>query len=372
MKAPILTAPILTALATSLPSTVPFTGPETLERRQGRPFTARLGANESLFGPSPAAVAAMTQAASEVWMYGDPELHDLKAALAAHHRCRPENILVGEGIDGLLGYLARLMIEPGTPVVTSLGAYPTFNFHVAGYGGTLHRAPYRGEHEDPEALLGLAAHTRARLLYLANPDNPMGSHHPGRVIEDLLANLPPETLLVLDEAYIDLAPPGTAPDLPADTANLIRFRTFSKAHGLAGLRVGYAITSAPLATAFDKVRNHFGVGRIAQAGALAALRDQDYLAQIRSKVSTARLRLQGIAKANGLIPLPSATNFVTLDCTRDGDYARRVLAELGSRGIFVRMPGIAPLDRCIRVSLGDEAALAAFEQALPAALQAAG
>lgn len=364
-------APILTPLATSLPSTVPFTGPETQERRQGHAFIARLGANESLFGPSPAAIKAMQTAASDAWMYGDPEVHDLKAALARHHGCAPENIVVGEGIDGLLGYLARLIVEPGTPVVTSLGAYPTFNFHVAGYGGTLHRAPYQGDHEDPEALLNLARQTQARMLYLANPDNPMGSHHPGEVIKDLLANLPFETLLVLDEAYIDLAPDGTAPDIPADTRNLIRFRTFSKAHGLAGLRVGYAITSAPLATAFDKVRNHFGLGRVAQAGALAALQDQAYLSEIRAKVATARNRLNGIARAHGLIPLPSATNFITMDCTRDGDYARRVLAELLARGIFVRMPGVAPLDRCIRVSLGDETALAAFETALPGALKAA-
>ncbi|MDB5665006.1 pyridoxal phosphate-dependent aminotransferase [Cypionkella sp.] len=365
-------APILTPLAASLPSTVPFTGPETQERRQGHPFIARLGANESLFGPSPAAIKAMQSAASEAWMYGDPETHALKAALAQHHGCRPQNIVAGEGIDGLLGYLARLLVEPGTPVVTSLGAYPTFNFHVAGYGGTLHRAPYNGDHEDPDALLNLARQTQARMLYLANPDNPMGSHHPGETISDLLANLPEPTLLVLDEAYIDLAPEGTAPEIPADTPNLIRFRTFSKAHGLAGLRVGYAITSAPLATAFDKVRNHFGLGRIAQAGALAALHDQAYLTEIRAKTATARTRLSAIARANGLIPLPSATNFITMDCTRDGNYARRVLAELLTRGIFVRMPGVAPLDRCIRVSLGDEAALAAFQRALPEALKAAG
>lgn len=305
-------------------------------------------------------------------MYGDPENHDLKAALAAHHGCRPENIVVGEGIDGLLGYLARLMIEPGTPVVTSLGAYPTFNFHVAGYGGTLHRAPYNGNHEDPAALLALAHHNKARLLYLANPDNPMGSHHPAATIEAMLADLPEETLLVLDEAYIDLAPPGTAPDIDAATSNVIRFRTFSKAHGLAGLRVGYAITSATLATAFDKVRNHFGVGRIAQAGALAALQDQRYLAEIRVKVAKARVRLAEIAAANQLIPLPSATNFITMDCGRDGTHARRIVAELAVQGVFVRMPGVAPLDRCIRVSLGNEAALTIFEQALPAALTAAG
>ncbi len=364
-------APILTPLAASLPSTVPFTGPETQERRQGHAFIARLGANESLFGPSPAAVKAMQTAASAAWMYGDPEVHDLKSALAQHHRCATENIVVGEGIDGLLGYLARLIVEPGTPVVTSLGAYPTFNFHIAGYGGTLHRAPYNGDYEDPDALLALTRQTQARMLYLANPDNPMGSHHPAAAIKDLLANLPEQTLLVLDEAYIDLAPEGTAPEIPADTPNLIRFRTFSKAHGLAGLRVGYAITSAPLATAFDKVRNHFGLGRVAQAGALAALQDQTYLAEIRAKTAIARDRLSGIARAHGLIPLPSATNFITMDCTRDGDHARRILAALLARGVFVRMPGVAPLDRCIRVSLGDETALAAFETALPSALKAA-
>ena len=365
-------APILTPLAALLPSTVPFVGPETQERRSGRPFLARLGANESLFGPSPAAIKAMQDAAAQVWMYGDPENHDLRCALAAHHGCRPENIAVGEGIDGLLGILVRLMVEPGTPVVTSLGAYPTFNFHVAGCGGTLHRAPYRGDHSDPVALLDLARQTGARLVYIANPDNPMGSHHPADTIQQMLAHLPPETLLVLDEAYMDLAPAGTAPEIAVDTPNLIRLRTFSKAHGLAGLRVGYAIAASPLVQAFDKLRNHFGVGRLAQAGALAALADHAHLARVLAQVAMARGRLAGIARACGLVPLPSATNFITVDCGRDGDYARAILAGLTAAGIFVRMPGVAPLDRCIRVSLGDEASMAAFEAALPGAISAAG
>ena len=366
-----MTAPILTPLAASLPATVPFVGPEAQERAKGRPFAARLGANESLFGPSPRAIQAMKDATAEVWKYGDPETHDLKAALAAHHRCAAENIVAGEGIDALLGYLVRLTVEQDTPVVTSLGAYPTFNFHVTGYGGILHRAPYRDNHEDPAALVNLAHQTGARLLYLANPDNPMGSHHPGATIAAMLPALPQKTLLVLDEAYIDLAPPGTAPDLSPDTPNLIRLRTFSKAHGMAGLRVGYAITAAPLAQAFDKVRNHFALGRIAQAGALAALHDQDWLAQVRTKADHARTILSQIARDNGLIPLPSATNFVTLDLGRDGAYARAVLADLIARDIFVRMPGVAPLDRCIRVSLGDDATLAKFATVLPLALTAA-
>lgn len=361
----------LTPLAATLPSTVPFVGPETQERALGRPFRARLGANESLFGPSPRAIAAMAQAAGDVWMYGDPELHELKAALAAHHGCRPENIVVGEGIDGLLGYLTRLMIAPGDRVVTSFGAYPTFTFHVAGYGGEIMRVPYQGDHEDPAALIAAAHQHRPKLVYIANPDNPMGSHHPAEVLERMVDALPPETLLILDEAYIDLAPPGTAPRIAADDPRVIRFRTFSKGYGMAGLRVGYAICAPDLAHAFDKIRNHFGMGRIAQAGALAALADQEWLATVQSRVARGRDRLGAIARDNGAVPLPSATNFVTMDLGRDGEFARATLRALTDLGVFVRMPGVAPLDRCLRVSVGDDAALDIFAEALPLALKAA-
>jgi histidinol-phosphate aminotransferase len=362
----------LTTHAAALPSSVPFTGPEALERRTGIPFRARLGANESLFGPSPKAIAAMEAVARDTWMYGDPENHDLKQALAAHHGVTPGHIAVGPGIDGLLGLVCRLVLEPGTPVVTSLGAYPTFNFHVAGYGGALTRVPYSGDHEDPQALLSAAKSTGARLIYLANPDNPMGSHHPASVVEDLVGNLPDHTLLILDEAYADLARPGTVPSIPADHPQVIRMRTFSKGYGMAGARVGYAITNPELALAFDKVRDHFGMSRIAQAGALAALADQDWLREVQARTVAARARLSAIAVANGLRPLPSATNFVTIDCGRDGDHSRKVLAELGARGIFIRMPGVVPLDRCIRISLGDDATLDLLEDALPVALTAAG
>ena len=362
--------PPLTRLAQTLPSTVPFTGPEALERRQGHPFRARLGANESLFGPSPKAIDAMARAAAEVWMYGDPEVHDLKAALAAHHATTPDHIVAGEGIDGLLGLLVRLMVSPGDPVVTSDGAYPTFNFHVAGFGGVLHKVPYRANHEDPEALLAKAKATGARLLYLANPDNPMGSQHPADVIEDLAAQMPGDTLLVLDEAYADLSP-HPLPRIDPGHPNVIRLRSFSKAYGLAGLRAGYAIAAPDLAGAFNKVRNHFGLGRIAQAGALAALNDQVWLSQVQAQNVRARARLARIAADNGLAALASATNFVTVDCGAGGDYSRAVLAALACDGVFVRMPGTAPLDRCIRISLGPDPILDILAEALPRALAAA-
>ena len=129
----------LTPLAQSLPASVPFVGPETQERTRGAVFDARLGANENAFGPSPRAISAMAE--TPQWMYGDPESFELRAALAAHHGCTPANIMVGEGIDGLLGYLVRLFVSTGDAVVTSAGAYPTFNYHVAGFGGTLRKRP---------------------------------------------------------------------------------------------------------------------------------------------------------------------------------------------------------------------------------------
>ena len=232
----------------------------------------------------------MADAAAEAWQYGDPEMHDLKAALAAHHGVAPANIVVGEGIDGLLGNLVRLLVAPGTPVVTSAGAYPTFAYHVAGFGGRLVTVPYRDDAEDPEALLLAARKAGAPLVYLANPDNPMGSWHAGARIAEMIARLPGDAVLCLDEAYADFAPPDAIPPLDPHEPRVIRMRTFSKAHGMAGVRVGYAIAHPDLVAAFDRVRNHFGVGRIAQAGALAALADRDWLARVVAEVAAARAR----------------------------------------------------------------------------------
>ena len=360
-----------TPIVEKLPDLVPFVGPETQERARGRKFRARIGANESVFGPSPRAVAAMQRAAAEVWKYCDPENHDLKQALALCHAVDQQNIVVGEGIDGLFGYTVRLFVEPGVTVATSLGAYPTFNFHVAGYGGRLVTAAYRDDREDPEALIALAKRESARLIFFANPDNPMGSCWDASAVQWLIDSVPEGSVLCLDEAYSEFAQPGTMPVIDVSNPRVLRFRTFSKAHGMAGARIGYAIGEAGLIRSFDKIRNHFGVNLIAQIGALASLQDTAHLASVVGKVAAARERIAAIARANGLKPLVSAANFVTIDCCRDGAYARRVLSELIARDVFVRMPGVSPLDRCIRVSAGLPSDLDVFGEALPQALGAA-
>ncbi|MBY6202185.1 pyridoxal phosphate-dependent aminotransferase [Maritalea mobilis] len=365
------TPPRYTDLLNSLPATVPFVGPETQERARGARFDARLGANESVFGPSPRAVAAIAEAARDAWMYGDPEGFELRSALAAHHAVGIDNIVLGEGIDGLLGYLVRMLVAEGDAVVTSDGAYPTFNYHVAGFGGTLHKVPYAGDAEDPEALIAKAREVNAKLVYLANPDNPMGSWHDAARVRGMIDALPEGTVLALDEAYVDTAPAEAVLPLDLSHPRVIRFRTFSKAYGLAGLRVGYALAAPEFIAAFNRIRNHFGMGRVAQAGALAALQDQDYLQSTVARIATARERIAQIARDNGLTPLPSATNFVTVDCGADGDFARAVLGRLVARGIFVRMPFVAPQDRCIRISCGTERDLDRLAEQLPLALDEA-
>ena len=212
-----------TPLVQSLPSTVPFVGPETQERNLGKPFKARLGANENVFGPSPRAIRAMAETGH--WMYGGPESYDLRTAIASFHKTSVDHIVVGEGIDGLLGYLVRLFIGQGDVVVSSDGAYPTFNYHVNGFGGMLHKVPYQDDHEDPAALFLKAAEVNAKLVYLANPDNPMGSFHTGAALETAMAGLPANCLLVLDEAYVDTAPQGTALAVSPDDRRVIRMRT---------------------------------------------------------------------------------------------------------------------------------------------------
>ncbi|MCL3880754.1 pyridoxal phosphate-dependent aminotransferase [Marivita sp. GX14005] len=366
-----MTGPRYPDLIARLPATVPFVGPEVQERMRGAPFRARLGANESVFGPSPKAIEAMRAEAAEAWKYPDSKSQDLMQALSAQLGVGMENIIVGEGIDGLLGNLVRLLVAPGDPVVTSDGAYPTFNYHVAGFGGVLHKVPFKDDHEEPEALMATAREVGAKIVYLSNPDNPMGSWHPGERIEAALDALPDCTLLVLDEAYIEFAPDGTAPRIDADDPRVIRFRTFSKAHGLAGARVGYGIAAPDLIQSFDKVRNHFGMSRVSQAGALAALNDPGWLADVVARTAQARERIAQIARENGLTPLPSATNFVTVDCGRDAGFARAVLEALADEGVFVRMPFAAPGNRAIRIGAGTPADLDILADALPRALDAA-
>ncbi len=363
--------PAFAPIPSVLPSTVPFVAPEQIERETGRVFKARLGANELTLPPSDFVRAACTRVArDEAGFYPDPTAFELREKLAAHTGRAPNEILVGEGIDALLGWIVRLFMGQGDSAVTSRGAYPTFNYHVAGAGGHIEMVPYRDDVEDPEALAAMVRQFDAKLVYFCNPDNPMGSWHDFVTVQKFVDSIPETCLVLLDEAYMEFTPQGVVPPDNFSRPNLVRLRTFSKAYGLAGFRIGYALGPDRIIKGFDKIRNHFGVTRIAQAAALAALEDVAHTQQTVAVIAKGRGRLSDIASDNGLTPLRSATNFVAINCGRDGEFAKRLLDEIVARQVFIRMPGVEGLNRCIRVSVGREDELDLFEQVLPEAVAA--
>ncbi len=353
-----------TKLVSALPASTPFVGPETLERQHGITFSARIGANESAFGISPKAAEALHTAVENngcSW-YCDPENHELRAELADYHKVDMDEICVDAGIDSLLGLTVRMLVEPGMPVVTSDGAYPTFLYHVAGFGGAVHKVAYKNYHEDPQALLAKALETKARLIYFSNPDNPMGTSLGSETVQQMINEVPGHSLLLLDEAYIEFAIDNPSPAIDTSNPHVIRYRTFSKAYGMAGMRIGYVIGHRDLIAGFEKIRNHFGVNRLAQAVALASLRDNEFLPSVRQRVEAGRQLIYTMADEMNLEYLPSSTNFVAVDMGH-GDNTRTILGKLVEQGIFIRMPGVAPLDRFLRVGVGSPEEHAAFEKA---------
>lgn len=364
--------PRLAPLVAAAPQAVPFVGPEAIERQRGQTFMARLGANESRFGPAPSVLAAMSAALSEAWHYGDPENAALRSAIAAHHGVAEAEIMAGPGVDALLGLAVRAYAAPGDPVVTSLGGYPTFNYHLAGYGARIVAVPYQGDREDIHGLAEAAVREWASMLYLANPDNPMGSWWPEAEIRAFIEAVPETTMIILDEAYGEFAPPGTLPPIDTSRPNLLRMRTFSKAYGLAGIRCGYIIGARETLEPINRIRDHFGINILGQVAGIAALADQAHLQGVVTATAAARERIGRIAAGAGLVALPSATNFVAIDCGRGGAYAQAVLNELAARRIFIRKPATPGLDRCIRISVGLEEDLDLLERELPAAIRSLG
>ena len=347
----------------AIPSTTPFVGPEQLMRATGVRELLRLGANESPFGPSPRAIAAMSSQLERLAWYGDPESLDLRDALAQKHACDPEQICIGSGIDDVMGLAVRAFVAPGSLVLTTRGTYPTLNYHAIGYGGTLAFADYRPDGTpDLDALSEIARRRRPSVVYLANPDNPSGRFLPAAEVARFYQALPHDSLLLLDEAYADFV--GNADLLPpAFEDRLIRMRTFSKAYGMAGARIGYGLTSAANVRTFQKIRLHYGINRNAQVGALASLADDEFRDRVVAETARARADYYALAAELGCAYIESHTNFVCFDMESE-QRAVRVVNGLLKRGVWIRKPGAPPLDRYVRVSAGTQSMRAAFAAAL--------
>jgi histidinol-phosphate aminotransferase len=342
-------APKPTEVVANIPASTPFVGPETLERQMGKRFELRLGANESLFGPSPMAVEAMRRAAEQGQFYGDPEGFELRSEIAKRNACSIDNVVLASGIDELLMLFSRAFLAPGDVAATTQGSYPTFEYAVKSVGGTLEYAQYADCKVDLAELADVARRSRAKIVYVANPDNPSGSWQ--RTAMDVAQG----ALLILDEAYSDFAPEVDNTITP----NLVRMRTFSKGHGMAGIRIGYALCDADHLATLNKIRMHFGVSIVAQAGALAALRDTSHLKFVVGETKQVRNWLADKMLELGFGSIESHTNFLTIGL---GSRARaeHVLTALREESVFIRKPSLSPLDGHIRVTIGPQTVMEEF------------
>ena len=340
--------PVPTRIVAQLPDAIPFTAPEVFERQLGFKFSARLGANESVFGASPQAIEAMTEAAKSTQWYGDPTSYKLKSALAFRFSLTCDHFVVGPGIDGLFGHIATAYLEPGQKVITTLGSYPTFNYFIDAVGAELIQVPYRDLHVDLEGLVEAVNQHGAKAVYVANPDNPSGHFHSADAMQSFMDRLPPDVLVILDEAYVEFVDLFRLSD-----PRLIRLRTFSKAHGLAGTRVAYAIGDTETLQPLNRIRPHFEVNLIAQAGALAALKDEKHLAWVKEQNRLGKYDLSILLEKFGLYTLGSSTNFLLGDAGSK-ERAEAIVIGLRQQKVFIRKPGQAPLDRYIRVTVGRE------------------
>ncbi|HNR92557.1 MAG TPA: histidinol-phosphate transaminase [Dokdonella sp.] len=326
-------------------------------RRAHGALLAELGSNENVFGPSPRAVAAMREAIGEAYRYPDPKGGALKQALAAQLGIAIDRIALGNGSHELLMLLAQCFAGPGTSTVYSQFGFAVFPIATAAAGAEGIRVPaYPREHvrrygHDLDAIAA-AVRPDTRLVFLANPNNPTASWFAQGELASLLERVPATALVVVDEAYqefVDDDGPRSALDLVARHPNLVVTRTFSKAHALAGLRVGYLVADAGVVAVIERLRESFNVNAIALAAAEAALSDQEHLEKARAWTFAERTWLSGELAARGYEVLPSQTNFLLVDLGRD---ATGLEQHLFARGVIVRPMGGYGLGHTLRISIG--------------------
>jgi histidinol-phosphate aminotransferase len=308
---------------------------EELARELGVTDAIKLASNENPLGPSPRAVAAVEGAISGVHRYPDAAAYRLREKLAAFHGVGMDEIVQGNGSNELIELCVRTFATQGDHVVFAEPAFIVYKLASLAHGVPFTAVPLRAFTHDLEAMAA-AVTPATRLLFVANPNNPTGTYVGRSAVEKLLAEVPPEVVVVMDEAYLQYADAEDYPDslkLRKLRERLIVLRTFSKIYGLAALRVGYAIGPAKLIDYMNRVRAPFNVGTLGQVAALAAIDDAEHVERSRTHNSRERARLEPALRELGLVVAPSQANFVFVDARRPG---RELYERLLRKGVIVR------------------------------------
>lgn len=343
---------------------------EELEREYGVRNIVKLASNENPLGPGPLAVAALKKAAGEVGLYPDGNGFALKQALSKRHRCAPECITLGNGSNDVLALLAEVYLTVESEAVYSQYSFAVYPIVVQATGASACVASAFPDSasmplgHDLEAMRRLVNAT-TRLVFVANPNNPTGTWVETAPLKHFIASLPTTTLVVVDEAYIEYTNDPNFPDASSwldEFPNLVVTRTFSKAFGLAGVRVGYALSNPEVADMLNRVRQPFNVSSLGLAAACAALDDAAHLQKSVILNRNGLQQLQAGFDRLGLRHYPSAGNFILIDCCRP---AAPIYEALLRAGLIVRPVGNYGLPNHLRITIGtfdqNERLLAALE-----------
>jgi histidinol-phosphate aminotransferase len=326
-------------------------------QRESRVDCIKMASNENPFGPSPKAVKAMQAVLAESNFYPDNDAIELRQKLAERHNVQPEQIVPTAGSTALLGIIARTLLSPGLNAITSERSFIVYPIATQAAGGRLIQVPMRGDGFDLTAIAA-SVDQHTRIIYISNPNNPTGTLIPAQELDRFLGQLPEHVIVILDEAYCDFAQFFAALrgveyshslDYVRQGCKVVVLRTFSKAHGLAGVRVGYGIGPVELMSYFARMRTTFSVSVVAQAAALAALDDQAHTDKaLKNNAEQAERLLTGITEL-GYHPVPTWANFVYCEL---GDDAAVVAKRLLAEGVIVRPLGPWGASSAIRITIG--------------------
>jgi histidinol-phosphate aminotransferase len=310
----------------------------------------KLASNENALGPSPKAVAAMKKAARQMHLYPDGGAFYLRQALATKLQVSADQIIVGSGSNELIEFIGHVFLDDSVNIVMADRAFVVYRLVADMFRSRTIPVPMKDFTHDLEAMLQ-AITPQTRVVFVANPNNPTGTMVSSESLDAFIRKVPEHVVVVMDEAYVELLPPEKQPDVlrhVREGRKVIVLRTFSKAYGLAGLRIGYGIAPAECIGLLQRVRQPFNTTAIAQSAALAALQDDDYVTRTRTMVSDGLDYLQGAFAKMGLDYVPSSANFVLV---KVGE-GRKVFMAMQREGVIVRPMDPYGLPEYIRVTVG--------------------
>ncbi|WP_339134816.1 MAG: histidinol-phosphate transaminase [Candidatus Electrothrix sp. GW3-4] len=347
---------------------------EELEREYGIKDSIKLASNENAWGPSPKAVAAAQETLNGLHRYPDGSSYHLTQAVAQWTGAAPEEIILGNGSNEVIEFLVKAFVRSGDEVITSHPSFLMYQKFVQVRGGTNVVIPLKEMLHDLEAIAA-AVTERTRLIFLDNPNNPCATLVSKEDFAVFLRKLPEEVVVVLDEAYIDFVEPEQRIDVlslirePEGIPAVVSLRTFSKAFGLSGLRVGFGIMHAEIASLLHRVRQPFNINLPAQAGALAALSDSEHYDKTMTGTAAGREWLSEQVRALGCKPYPSCTNFFLIDVQGD---ATALYDAMLYKGVIVRSMKAYGYTNFIRITIGTEQENQRFVTALEDCLKELG